>query len=257
MPFFLLLSPAKNMRESAPYYHFCPTVPEALNEAEALIETMRGFSVADIQRLMGVSDAIAELNARRFADYDTGRLRQGGGVPALLAFNGDVYRNIATATYGADDFAFAQRKIRILSGLYGLLRPFDLILPYRLEMGLKLKTHGADNLYAFWKDKMTDLLSLAARETGAGRALNLASQEYFGAVSASRFALPTIAVHFKERTPKGLRTFGILAKRARGMMADHIVRRRIDDVDDVKSFNREGYAFAPELSSEKEWVWQR
>ena len=249
-----LLSPAKKLRESAPYYSFSPTLPAAMNEVTELSDVMREYSAEEFKKLTGVSDALAELNAARYAEFSAEKLTPDHAVPALLAFAGDVYQHISTASYGEKEFASAQSRLRILSGLYGLLRPFDLILPYRLEMGTKLPTERGKNLYDYWRDAMPKLIEQALEETQANLVVNLASQEYFKATQSVNFNVPIIHATFKERSEKGDRVVGIMAKRARGMMADFIVRHSLRKAEELKDFNQNNYRYMPDLSTAENYV---
>jgi cytoplasmic iron level regulating protein YaaA (DUF328/UPF0246 family) len=252
----LVLSPAKNLRASPVPYAFDPSVPEAVGQSAALVKTLRTLSVSDMQRLMGVSRNIAELNGRRYREFSL-PFTPDNAVPALLSFHGDVYRHMQVERYGKEEFAFAQKRLRILSGLYGSLRPCDLMQPYRLEMGTRLKTETAADLYGFWGADVSDMLARAMTEAETDVLLNLASQEYFKAVKPPRLPGRTVTVHFKERGPSGYRVVGVNAKRARGMAADFVIRRRIALLDDFKSFSEGGYAYRPDLSGAADMTFVR
>jgi len=199
---------------------------------------------------------LADLNMQRFQKWRT-PFTPANASPALLAFQGDVYQGLQSETLDMDDLAFAQRHLRILSGLYGVLRPLDLMQDYRLEMGTALANpHGRD-LYAFWGDTITEALNRTLAEQGDDILINLASQEYFKAVRPEKLAGRIITPLFKERKAGGYKIVSLLAKRARGMMSRFIVDRRISDPEALKTFDVGGYRFNPELSSEHQWSFTR
>jgi len=247
-----LLSPAKRLREE-PVEGEGFTCPQMLDQTQILVEKLKTFSIPRIRKLMGVSDSIAELNHMRYQSYETPFTEQ-NSFPALLGFQGDVYQNIHTDEYEAGDFEFAQENLRILSGLYGVLRPMDRIFPYRLEMGTPLSNKRGKDLYKFWGKRITDLLCADLQSHKEKVLINLASKEYFQAVKADQLQARLIHIHFKENKGGKLKVIGLMAKRARGMMADYIVRNRIEDSEDLLSFQEGGYRFESELSSDTDWV---
>lgn len=243
----ILLSPSKTLdyEQDAPAH--TPTQPEFQNETQTLVALMQKKKAADIKKLMGVSDKLAELNYERYQSFAP-KFTRDNARAALFAFKGDVYDNMDAAHYSRDDLNFAQNHIRILSGLYGLLRPLDLMQPYRLEMGIGLKNTAGSNLYDFWGDKLTEKINQASMGLADGFVLNLASQEYFKAVKAKKLRRPLVNVALKQIKNGDLKTIGLMAKRARGAMADWVVKNRITKQSDLKAFNAQGYAFMPELS---------
>ena len=236
----VLLSPSKKIENTAPDTVAAST-PQLAAEAGALVNTLKAFSHSDIKNLMNLSDNLAALNHERyqhFADQEQS--------PALYTFKGDVYDKMDVENYDNDDLDFAQKHVRILSGLYGVLRPLDNMRPYRLEMGTRLKTGNAENLYGYWGDKITETLN----RDGDPLVLNLASQEYFKAVNPDALDADILHVDFKHTKNGKTKTIGLMAKRARGLMTDYIIRNRITDPADLENFAEEGYQFAPALSGE-------
>lgn len=240
----VLLSPskkiAKNIKTTAPE-SVSATTPPLAAEAGALVGKLKDFSRDDIKALMSLSDNLAELNHDRYQHFD--EQEQG---PALYTFKGDVYDKMDVDAYDKDDLSFAQQHVRILSGLYGILRPLDNMRPYRLEMGTRLKTGQGKNLYEYWGDKITETLN----NDGDPLVLNLASQEYFKAVKPEALKADVINVDFKHTKNGKTKTIGLMAKRARGLMTDYIIKKRITDPADLEGFNLEGYKFAPGMSGE-------
>lgn len=223
------------------------TEPQFATDALHLAGVARGLSAADLQRLMAISADLARLNAERFASFsaspEPAALR-----PAAFAFAGDTYAGLEARTLDPDALDWAQRRLRILSGLYGLLRPLDAIQPYRLEMGSRLATEAGRDLYAYWGARLAEALNAAARDSGARWLLNCASQEYFGAVDRAALDLPVLTPRFLEDRPGGPRIISFHAKKARGAMARFVMERRIDDPAGLLEFDSGGYAHAPDLS---------
>jgi cytoplasmic iron level regulating protein YaaA (DUF328/UPF0246 family) len=251
----VLLSPAKTLDFNTPWRTEF-TTPALLERSQALIDVLRRLSADDLQSLMGVSRAIAELNVERYRDFAL-PLRPERAKPALLAFKGDTYRDLPLAGYSAEDYAFAQRHLRILSGLYGVLRPLDLILPYRLEMGTRLGTSRGSDLYAFWGDTLTEHLSAALREQGDRILLNCASDEYFASVRPERLDGRVVKPVFKDYKGGTYKVISFFAKRARGAMAHFVVKGRVSSVEALRSFEDLGYRFAGEESRDDQLVFLR
>ncbi len=232
------------------------TRPDFPEDALRLVKTARNLSLGDLKSLMGLSDDLARLNRDRFKSYDpeptTEDLR-----PAALAFAGDTYQGLDAQSLDADEMTWAQEHLRILSGLYGLLRPLDGIQPYRLEMGSKLKTRRGANLYAYWRDQLSKALNAQAEAVGSEVLVNCASQEYFGAVDPKALKLKVITPQFledKDGTPKMISFF---AKKARGSMARYVIQHRLTDPEGLKDFDYGGYAYDAERSSEQKPVFVR
>lgn len=254
-----VLSPAKSLDFASPLATRRHTLPDMLDDAAVLADVMATKTAPQIARLMHLSDALADLNAQRFTDWDRAHT-PGDARPAVLAFDGDVYRGMRAAeTFSERDFTHAQKALRILSGLYGLLRPLDLIRPYRLEMGTRLATPRGDTLYAFWGDAVTDALRRDVEGSpGTGVLVNLASQEYFGAVRPERLGLRVVSPVFLDAKAGGPpRVVSFHAKRARGAMAGWMVRERITRVSALTGWDDLGYAHAPELSDRDRPVFVR
>ena len=248
----LIISPAKTLDYSPPEYS-AHTQPDFTSEVKDLVGVLRKKSAAQISKLMHLSEALATLNAERYQTF-TDTFSPDNSKQALLAFKGEVYAKMEADQFMAEDLEFAQQHLRILSGLYGLLKPLDLMQPYRLEMGTKLKTKKGDSLYDYWGTKISKALNAA----GEGRTLvNLASQEYFKAVDKKTLKLPVITIHFKEHKEGSYQVVGFFAKQARGLMARFAIQNRITDPEQLKTFNEEGYEFAERLSSAQDWVFVR
>jgi cytoplasmic iron level regulating protein YaaA (DUF328/UPF0246 family) len=248
----LVISPAKTLDYSHPEYS-AHTQPDFTSEVKDLVGVLRKKSAAQISKLMHLSEALATLNAERYQTF-TDTFSPDNSKQALLAFKGEVYAKMEADQFSAEDLEFAQQHLRILSGLYGLLKPLDLMQPYRLEMGTKLKTKKGDSLYDYWGTKISKALNAA----GEGRTLvNLASQEYFKAVDKKTLKLPVITIHFKEHKEGSYQVVGFFAKQARGLMARFAIQNRITDPEQLKTFNEEGYEFAERLSSAQDWVFVR
>ena len=251
-----VLSPAKSLDFESKLATRRHTEPRLLGESGALIDVMRTKTPADIARLMHISDDLAHLNATRYAEYDAEHTLR-NARQAILAFNGDVYLGMEARTFDARDLTEAQKSIRILSGLYGLLRPLDLIQPYRLEMGIRLANPGGKDLYAFWGERIVDALNAALTETGASALVNLASEEYFKSVRVKKLAAPVIQPVFEDWSGGRYKVVSFFAKRARGLMARHVLVKRLKKVEGLKKFAEEGYAFDKEASDAVRWVFRR
>ncbi len=252
----ILISPAKTQDfDSAPQTKK-HTTPVFLEESEELIKELRKLDEKEIGELMHVSEAIAELNFGRYKAWDP-KFTTKNAKQALLAFKGDVYRPFHLDNYTEEDFKFAQEHLRMLSGLYGILRPLDLMQAYRLEMKIPLKNKQGKDLYAFWGDKIAKELSKDLKKQGDNTIINLASMEYFKATAPGQKDWNIITPVFKEKKEDGYKMVAIFAKKARGMMSDYIIQNRITKTEDLKGFNVENYKFNKALSSEKELVFTR
>ncbi len=250
----MVISPAKALDFTAPPKPLPLTEPRLKADTVELARIARGQSARQLKRLMHLSDALASLNHARFQALDPAA---GDGLQAAVAFNGDVYTGLAARTLDKVAFAWAQDHLRILSGLYGLLRPADAIQPYRLEMGTRLKTKRGSNLYDFWGDKVARQLNDDARGHADPSLINLASQEYFGAVDAAALKLPVITCRFLEEKDGETRQISFFAKQARGLMARFAIDQRIEKAADLKAFDTAGYGFKAALSNDGEWVFAR
>jgi cytoplasmic iron level regulating protein YaaA (DUF328/UPF0246 family) len=210
----------------------------------------------ELVQLMSISEALAVLNHERYQRFDP-PFTVDNARPALLTFRGDVYTDVAVDTYDPADFTFAQQHLRILSGLYGLLRPLDLIQPYRLEMGTALPTERGTNLYRFWGDRLTEHLNEALAAQTSPVVINLASQEYFKAIDEKKLNAPVVTPVFKEHRNGQFKTVAIYAKRTRGKMANFIVKNRLEAPELLKTFNEDRYEYHQAASTDQAWVFVR
>lgn len=255
-----VISPAKALDFDTPSTTDRFSQPDYLTEASELISTLRTFSPHEIAKLMSLSDQLAALNVARYESWSP-PFSASNAKQAVLAFNGDVYAGLDAASLSGDDLAWAQGHLRILSGLYGLLRPLDLIQAYRLEMGSRLANDKGRNLYAFWGDKLTEgLNSILDSEREAGEApvlVNLASEEYFKAVRSAKLRARVVTPVFEDWKGGSYKTISFYAKRARGLMVRYAIQKRARGEDDLKGFNLDGYAFAIEQSEQDRLVFRR
>ncbi len=252
-----LLSPAKKLDFDPAPAGIPRTRPALIDQTEQLMAVARRQSPGDLQRLMSLSEALAELNFDRFQTFSDSRRATKGRKQAALAFAGDVYVGLAAPTLPPKGLEFAQDHLRILSGLYGLLRPLDLIQPYRLEMGTALANDRGSDLYAFWGDRIRKALATELRRHERPVVVNLASQEYARAARLPDLGLRVVTPLFKERRGGKLKVISFSAKRARGTMARFIVDRRIDRPQGLRRFDQDGYAFDAGLSDDDTWVFVR
>lgn len=236
-----LISPAKTLDWSVPSIDF-HTLPEFQKSTFELVSVMKKKSVEDIRGLMDISENLAVLNKGRYMDFKK-QFDLSTSKQALLAFHGDVYTQIDIQSYTEEDFGFAQNHLRILSGLYGLLRPMDLIQPYRLEMGIRLENKKGKNLYEFWGSRISKAINAAADNQPI---VNLASQEYFKAVETKKLKSPLYTPVFLEYRNGKYETIGLFAKKARGMMVNYIIKNKIQDPELLKAFQEGGYEFSGE-----------
>ena len=250
----LLLSPAKTLDLQPPTGPH--TQPRLLEHTQELADQLRAHSPAQLGTLMSISDKLADLNYERYQNFRQ-PFTPANASHAVSAFRGDVYQDLEADSFTEAQHAFADRHLRILSGLYGLLRPRDLMQAYRLEMGTRLRNARGRNLYEFWGDRITDLLAEDLAEDGSGVLLNLASQEYFKAIRTERLEGRVLNLHFKERKNGKLRVVAFNAKRARGRMANLIIREEITTPEPLTELVANDYVFDAELSSENDWVYVR
>jgi len=251
-----LISPAKTLDYETPTVTDAFTQPAQLTQSRKLVRRLRQLSASDLSQLMQVSDNIAELNQQRFKKWKT-PFNPENARQALFAFKGDVYIGLDAYSMTPDNVDFAQQHLRILSGLYGVLRPLDLIQAYRLEMGTRLDTELGKNLYQFWDDRITKSLNQELRQSDTTTLINLASNEYFKSIKPKLLKAEVITPVFKDYHKGNYRVIGFFAKKARGMMARYLVDHEIDKPEALKDFDREGYAFNANLSVSHEWVFTR
>ena len=252
----IVISPAKTLDYETPPVTTEYTTPDFLNDSAELIDQLRTLSPADIASLMSISDKLAGLNAARFEAWQTPFSLE-NAKQAVLAFKGDVYTGLDAETLSADDFAFAQNHLRILSGLYGLLRPLDLMQAYRLEMGTRFANTRGKDLYAFWGKQITEALNQAMTQQTDNVLVNLASNEYFKAVKPAEFQGEIFTPVFKDLKNGQYKIISFYAKKARGLMVRYIIDNKITRVEDLKGFDYEGYAFNADMSQGNEWVFTR
>lgn len=250
-----LLSPAKSLDYSpSPYKaHSKPRSPAEITE---LVGIMQKKSARKIGELMSISDKLATLNKERFMSFAPEMSRE-NAKEAILAFKGDVYQGLDNETLTAEDLAWSQKHVRILSGLYGLLRPRDLIQPYRLEMGTKLKTPRGKNLYEYWDDKITEMINKDLKRSGSDYVFNLASKEYFSAVKPELLKGELYHANFLERRNGEYKFISFTAKKARGWLCRYMIDNRINHPEDVKGFRGQGFKYLKSLSSEREFIFVR
>ncbi|MDR2165957.1 MAG: peroxide stress protein YaaA [Zoogloeaceae bacterium] len=254
---FLLLSPAKTLDFRTPPHVARYSAPRWLDEAAALVDRLRAFSLGELASLLGISDTLAALNVARYAEWSL-PFTPANAKQAVLAFAGDVYEGLDAPGLAAADLDWAQTRLGILSGLYGLLRPLDLIQPYRLEMGTKLANSRGRDLYAWWGVTLRDAVREAvAASSGAPCLVNLASGEYFRAVRATELDFPVIQPVFEDWKNGKYKIISFYAKRARGLMARYVVEHRVDQPEALRDFDAEGYAYTPAASTETTWVFRR
>jgi uncharacterized protein len=251
----LVISPAKNLDFETPAVTQTASQPRYLAESKQLIKQLKQLSVQDIASLMSLSDKLAGLNLGRYQTWST-PFNADNAKQAVLAFNGDVYTGLDAATLDEAGFEFAQQHLRILSGLYGVLKPLDYMQPYRLEMGTKLANTKGKDLYAFWGDVLKQSLE-AEPALADGILINLASNEYFKAVNAKQLNVRIITPVFKDAKNGQYKMISFYAKKARGLMSRYIIDHKINKPDAIKNFNSEGYYFSAEQSKGDEWVFLR
>jgi hypothetical protein len=252
-----ILSPAKNLNELNQGRDIPTTVPVFASDANKMAHQLRGIGADDLARLMKISKPLAELNATRYLLWQQVN-NQPLGKPSILTFNGEVYRGLDAATLSVDDLNFANSSLLILSGLYGVLKPFDAIQPYRLEMGTKWAPGKFPNLYQYWGNRITNHLKETVKNSQGEKVLiNLASVEYSKSVDFKKLGFPSITIDFKEDRPSGPVNIAVYAKRARGLMARYIVQNRIMDTESLKSFDSEGYYYDSHRSTHGKWLFIR
>ncbi|MEH6389135.1 MAG: peroxide stress protein YaaA [Pseudomonas profundi] len=252
----MVISPAKTLDYETPPSTERHTLPRHLEHSKELIEILQDKSVQDIAKLMKLSDKLAALNVARYGSWSETFTTE-NSKQALLAFKGNVYTGLAAEDFSEADFDFAQKHLRMLSGLYGTLRPLDLMQPYRLEMGTKLANPRGKDLYAFWDERISESLNQALAEQGDDILLNLASQEYFGAVKPRALKARVIDTVFKDRKNGEYKIISFYAKKARGLMARYVIKERVTDPEGLKDFDLDGYRFNSASSSANKLVFLR
>jgi cytoplasmic iron level regulating protein YaaA (DUF328/UPF0246 family) len=246
----ILLSPAKSLDFESPLPTKKSSLPDWSGRSQELIGLLAKKSPIQIAKLMGLSDKLSQLNWDRYQDWSA-HVDETNGRPAILAFTGDVYQGMDVSQFSERDFTYAQKRIRILSGLHGMLRPLDLIQPYRLEMGTKLPNSKGKDLYAFWRDAVTSRLNEELADSKPKLLVNLASNEYFGAVRVSLVAAPIVTPVFKDLKNDQYKIISFYAKKARGAMAAWLVLNRVDTFSGLEKFDGLGYEYSAALSTKQ------
>lgn len=252
----ILISPAKTLDYQSPLATTRYTQPELLDHSQRLIDVARKLSAPQIKALMGISDKLADLNATRFHDWQPD-FTPDNARQAILAFKGDVYTGLQAETFSEEDFDFAQQHLRMLSGLYGVLRPLDLMQPYRLEMGIRLDNPQGSDLYQFWGETITEKLNEALVAQGDKVIVNLASDEYFRAVKPKQLAGEIIKPVFLDEKNGKFKVISFYAKKARGLMSRYIIENRLTQPEQLTAFDSDGYFFDEEASGKGELVFKR
>lgn len=252
----IVISPAKTLDFETPAQTNIHSQPAYLEQSQQLIDELKVLSVSDIATLMKLSDKLSSLNMARFGSWAT-PFNQDNAKQALLAFKGDVYTGLNAESFSEKDFEFAQQSLRILSGLYGLLKPLDLIQAYRLEMGTKFANSQGKDLYQFWGNQLTDALNQEFSKDSDPVLVNLASNEYFKAVKAKELQARIITPIFKDWKNGQYKIISFYAKKARGLMTAYIIQNQLTEPEQLKGFNADGYYFSPENSKGDDWCFLR
>ena len=252
----VVLSPAKKLDYDSPVRTTKHSQPQFVPQAQGLVDVLRQKSATEISGLMSLSDTLARLNVERYQAWEP-KFTQINSRQAVLAFNGDVYEGLDAATLSDDQLDWAQQHVAILSGLYGVLRPLDLMQPYRLEMGTRLATGKGKNLYDYWGTEIAEYLNQSLAQQGSDVIVNLASEEYFRSVDQKVLKARVVQCVFQDEKNGTWKIISFYAKRARGLMARYIVDHRIDEPEQLKGFNVDGYAFYPEASTDLKLVFRR
>ena len=250
----ILISPSKTLSFDSEVNCEFKSESRLINETKVLHKILLDYTSEDLKNLMSVSDKIAELNYNRFKNWEDPNTSE-NSRQAVYAFKGDVYSGLDADTIEEDKFDYLQNSLRILSGYYGLLRPFDQILPYRLEMGTKLENENGNNLYKFWGDKITNVLNEDLDEDDI--IVNLASDEYFKSINKDKIKSNVITPVFKEFKNGTYKVIAIYAKKARGLMSRFLIERKSTSIDDIKLFNVDGYSFDNSLSKDSQMIFTR
>ncbi len=247
-----VISPAKSLDFESIAPCEISMVPHFQKDADYLASKLGKLKTSELGNLLGISQKLAHLNAERYSTWKTAQLKQ-----ALFAYNGDVYDGLDAKTFSLQEIDFSQKHLQILSGLYGLLRPLEIIKPYRIDMGTAFATPKGANLYKFWGDRITDQLKKRIKESGSNVLINLASQEYFSAINTKKLKARIITPGFKDMSNGKYAMVSFFAKRARGMMSRFIIQNSITDFEMLVGFDDSGYRFNHELSKGDNWVFTR
>ena len=252
----IVISPAKTLDYETPAVTDNHTRPDFLKQSRQLINNLRNYSALDLAELMKLSMKLAELNFDRYHDWKT-PFTPNNAKQAVLAMKGDVYTGLDPESLSQEELDYAQQHLRILSGLYGVLRPLDLMQPYRLEMGTRLPNEKGKDLYAFWGNTITEAINKDLKAQGDDVLINLASNEYFKSVKPKLIEGRVITPQFKEYKGGGYKMIGFYAKKARGLMSRYMIQHRLDSPDELKNFDLEGYRYNQPLSKGDQWVFSR
>ena len=252
----IVVSPAKNLDYESPLPTAKNTKPVMLNDSELLMNDLKKLAPQDVSALMSISDKLGTLNYDRFQDWQQ-PFTKSNARQAVLAFKGDVYVGLDAYNFNDEDFTFAQDHLRILSGLYGVLKPLDLMQAYRLEMGTKFQNVKGKNLYEFWGDKITENLNKQLKKVDSNILINLASNEYFKAVKINKVNADIITPVFKDEKNGKYKIISFYAKKARGRMSAYIIKKKITKIEQIKKYDWDGYTYNKSMSSDKEWVFSR
>jgi len=251
-----LLSPSKTLDMNCAVPIGKATTPALLEQTQLLIAKLQSLSEGDLKKMMGISDKLAELNHARFQSFSV-PFTEKNSKQALQMFKGHVYEGLDSGSFTREAWEEAQKSVRILSGLYGLLRPMDMMQPYRLEMGTKLASARGKNLYQFWGDYITEEINRTIEENGHELVVNLASEEYYKAVNPKKLNARVVNITFKEQREDGYKTIGLFAKQARGLMARYIVTQHVYNIDHLRHFSEAGYQYNPTMSTGSEILFVR
>lgn len=251
-----LISPAKKLDFESEWTGHKHSEPQLLSRSKELADILKGYSTSEIKSLMKLSDKLAELNHARYQNFST-PFTAANARPAAFAFKGDTYVGLEAETLSAEDIEFAQTRLGIISGLYGLLRPLDLMQAYRLEMGTKLTNPNGEDLYDYWGDTITEACNMMSSANDNRVVINLASNEYIKAIKKDKLAGGMITCHFKEIKDGKAKVIGLFAKRARGMMARYMIQNRLTKPEELKAFDVDGYSFDKSESDDKNLVFIR
>lgn len=251
-----VISPAKNLDLDSPIPKLKTSQPALLDQARDLVAQLRPLAPHELSSLMGISDKLGQLNYDRYQQWRT-PFNANNARPALLTFAGDVYQGLNAQTFAPDDFKFAQDHLRILSGLYGVLRPLDLMQAYRLEMGTKLSNPIGKDLYAYWNNDITEALNKQLKKLSCNHLVHLASHEYFKSIKSQYLQAQIVEPVFKDWKNGQFKVISFFAKKARGLMSAYIIKNKLTDCEDLKGFDWGGYQFNRAMSSDHQWVYTR
>lgn len=256
MSLLVLLSPAKI--QNFEIQNICTefSLPHFMSEAQTLVHLMQQLPSSELSKLLDINAQLTQLNTDRFLNWHLPFTPQ-NAKQAVLTFDGEVFRGLNASNFNAADFEFAQKSLLILSGLYGALRPLDLIQPYRLEVSSKLKNENGSTLYQFWKTRLTDFVEQHLANNATNTIVNLASSEYFKAIDAKKLNVHIIDVEFYQYKNDDYKQIVIYTKKARGLMANYIIKNKLENPDDLKGFDAEGYWFSPQMSTDDKFVFVR